>query len=142
MLLEQIKNAGILRNLTSFYNFIQNDVNFFLEELPINYLEYSILMYISQNDSTQYRIAEKYMVSFQRVSQIVSKLVKAGYVRKEEAICNGRVIKRLIMSKKGEIILDDINSKLVKNFKEKNIQTEELIILNESLKRMLQDIKK
>lgn len=142
MLSEQIKNAGILRNLTSLYNFIQNDVNFFLEELPINYLEYSILTYISQNESTQYKIAEKYMVSFQRVSQIVNKLVKSGYIRKEEAICNGRIIKRLIISEKGEIILDDINNKLVKNFEEKNIQSEELIILNESLKRILKAIKR
>lgn len=142
MLLNQIKNAGILRNLTSFYNFIQNDINFFLEELPINYLEYSILMYISQNESTQYKIAEKYMVSFQRISQIVNKLVKSGYIRKEEATCNGRIIKKLIISQKGEILLDNINNKLVKNFEEKNIQTEELVILNESLKRILGNIKK
>ncbi len=142
MLSDQIKNAGILRNLTSFYNFIQNDINFFLEELPINYLEYSILMYISQNESTQYKIAEKYFVSFQRVSQIVNKLVKSDYVRKEEAVCKGRIIKKLIISKKGEAILESVNNELVKNFERKKIKTAELTILNESLKRILEDIRK
>lgn len=141
MLANQIKNEGILRNLISLNNLVQSEIEFFLDKLPINYSEFSILMYISQNDITQYMISKKYHISVQRVNQIINKLERYGYIKKIDEIKNGRVGKRLVIDLKIEQQLDEINNGLIEIFKNKNIDYENLIIFNKTLKIFLNNLK-
>lgn len=141
MLANQIKNEGILRNLISLNNLVQNEIEFFLDKLPINYSEFSILMYISQNDITQYMISKKYHISVQRVNQIINKLEKYGYIKKVDEIKNGRIGKRLVIDLKIEKQLDEINNGLIEIFENKNIDYENLIIFNKTLKIFLNNLK-
>lgn len=141
MLANQIKNEGILRNLISLNNLVQSEIEFLLDKLPINYSEFSILMYISQSNITQYMISKKYHISVQRVNQIINKLEKYGYVKKIDEIKNGRIGKRLIIDLKIEKQLDEINNGLIEIFKNKNIDYENLIIFNNTLKIFLNNLR-
>lgn len=102
MLANQVKNAGILRSMISLNNLIQEEIKVVLSEFPINYLEYSILTYVSQNILTQYKIAKEYNMSVQRINQIISSLEKIEFVEKKEIKINGRIAKEIIITTKGE----------------------------------------
>lgn len=139
MLSSQIKEKEILANLIAVFNLFEQELRDLLKELELNCLEFSILVYISKNEVTQYRIAKKYKVSVQRVHQIVRTLLGKNYIKTTEEIKNGRIIKNLICTLKLEKI-EEINDKIIKKFKEKNIKSKNLKDFNQSLKFFIEHL--
>lgn len=137
----QIKNEGILRSLIILNNLVQKEIEFFLYKFAINYTEFSILSYISQNNPTQYRIAKEYDISIQRINQIVIKLQKYGYVKKIDIVKNGKVAQVLDTEQKMKSQIEEINNSLIKISQEK-IDSLNLIALNKSLKILINDLRK
>ena len=72
MIADHINNSGVLRSIISLNNLVQNETKIILGAFPINYLEYSILIYVSQNLVTQYKISKEYNMSVQRINQIIA----------------------------------------------------------------------
>ena len=139
MSLFQAKQEEILTNLIAVFNLFEKEVHNLLKELELNYLEFSILVYISKNEMTQYKIAKKYKISVQRVHQIIKKLVKKNYIETNESIKNGRTTKNLICTLKLEKI-DEINNKIINQFKEKSIKSKNLKDFNQSLKFFIEHL--
>lgn len=140
MLANQVKNAGILRSMISLNNLIQEEIKVVLSEFPINYLEYSILTYVSQNILTQYKIAKEYNMSVQRINQIISSLEKIEFVEKKEIKINGRIAKEIIITTKGEKKIKKINDKVIKMLEMKDIDANLLSSFDKSLKVFLENL--
>lgn len=140
MLANQVKNAGILRSMISLNKLIQEEIKIVLSEFPINYLEYSILTYASQNVVTQYKIAKEYNMSVQRINQIISTLEKIEFIIKKEVKINGRIAKEIIITTKGEKKIKKINEKVTKILETKDIDANLLNSFDKSLKVFLENL--
>lgn len=133
----QIKKEGILINLIGAFNSLEKELKGITLEYSLNYLEYSILLYIAEHCPTQYRISKEYFISIQRVNQIVKKLMEKNYVLFIEEQVDGRIRKKIMIELKTHKNLDSSNSKLVENLKKKSIEKNDLKMLNKYLKNLL-----
>lgn len=133
MIADHINNSGVLRSIISLNNLVQNETKIILGAFPINYLEYSILIYVSQNLVTQYKISKEYNMSVQRINQFMTNLEKNDFVLKKEIKTNGRVAKEIFITQKGKKIIKKINEEVNKRVERVEIKSE---MLN-SLKKML-----
>lgn len=140
MLENQIKNEGILKNLIVLNNLVQKEIEFFLYKFAINYTEYSILSYISQCTPTQYRISKEYVISIQRVNQIITKMKNYGYVKKIDSIKNGKIVEVLDLSPEMKNEIEEINNRLIE-IATKKVDSENLGELNESLKILIGNLR-
>ena len=142
MLANQIKNEGILKNFITLSNLIQKEINDVLKDSPINYLEYSILMYANQNAVTQYKISKEYDISPQRINQFVNNLEKNNFIEKEDDKVNGRAAKKILVTRAGKKILKEVNNQIIERTSEREILPETLESLNENLKTVIQGLLK
>lgn len=133
MIADHINNSGVLRSIISLNNLVQNETKEILGTFPINYLEYSILIYVSQNLVTQYKISKEYNMSVQRINQFMTNLEKNELVFKKEIKTNGRMAKEIFITQKGKKIIKKINDEVNKRVERLEIKAE---MLN-SLKKML-----
>lgn len=133
MIADHINNSGVVRSIISLNNLVQNETKEILGTFPINYLEYSILIYVSQNLVTQYKISKEYNMSVQRINQFMTNLEKNELVLKKEIKTNGRMAKEIIITQKGKKIIKKINDEVNKRVERLEIKAE---MLN-SLKKML-----
>lgn len=140
MLIEELRNQEILKNLISLTNLLQQEINIALENIPLNSLEICILAYISKNEVTQYKIAKEFNTSIQRVNQITTKLEKFGYITKEEAVQNGRIIKKLALNPPAKEMLDVMMNSFLGNLESKGMKIENVLTLNEIVKKLLVDM--
>lgn len=140
MLVEELRNQEILKNLISLSNLLQQEIDATLENIPLNSLEICILAYINKNEVTQYKIAKEFNSSIQRVNQITTKLEKFGYITKEEAVQNGRIIKKLELNPPAKEMLELTMSSFLGNLESKGIKVENILNLNESVKKLLADM--
>lgn len=137
MLANQIKNEGILKNFITLSNLIQKEINDILKDSPINYLEYSILMYANQNSVTQYKISKEYDISPQRINQFINNLEKNNFIDKEDDKVNGRAAKKIIVTRSGKKILKDVNNQIIERAERKEILPETLELFNDNLKLVI-----
>ncbi|MGL5657278.1 MAG: MarR family winged helix-turn-helix transcriptional regulator [Fusobacteriaceae bacterium] len=142
MLANQVKSEGILKNFITLNNLIQKEINDILKDSPINYLEYSILMYSSQNTVTQYRISKEYDISPQRINQFINNLEKHNFIDKEDDKVNGRAAKKILVTRAGKKILKEVNNEIVERIEEKQILPETLKALNANLKLVITGLSK
>lgn len=133
MIADHINNSGVVRSIISLNNLVQNETKEILGTFPINYLEYSILIYVSQNLVTQYKISKEYNMSVQRINQFMTNLEKNELVLKKEIKTNGRMAKEIFITQKGKKIIKKINDEVNKRVERLEIKAE---MLN-SLKKML-----
>ncbi|MGL5656742.1 MAG: hypothetical protein ACRCXY_07905 [Fusobacteriaceae bacterium] len=133
MIADHINNSGVVRSIISLNNLVQNETKEILGTFPINYLEYSILIYVSQNLVTQYKISKEYNMSVQRINQFMTNLEKNELVFKKEIKTNGRMAKEIFITQKGKKIIKKINDEVNKRVERLEIKAE---MLN-SLKKML-----
>ena len=140
MLEKQIKKEGILANFIGLFNLIESETYHILKELSLNQLEFSILVYILNNQVTQYQISKKYNISIQRAHQIVKKLWKKDYITFEEGIINGRVFKTLVIKPGVEIKVENVNNQIINILKGKKIKHSKLRDFNTLLKLFLSDL--
>ncbi|MGL5054437.1 MAG: hypothetical protein ACRC54_01965 [Fusobacteriaceae bacterium] len=136
----QIKNEGILRNLIILSNLLEEQVEIFLENLGINFIEFSILGYIAKGSPTQYELSKEYEISLQRMSQIITKLEKYKYISKNEQVRNGKLIKILKIEPAMEKQIDKINDHIIEisNLK---VNKENLEVFNKSLKILVKNLR-
>lgn len=132
MLALQIKEKEILLNFIAMFNLIEKELKELLGEMELNYLEFSVLVYISKNEASQYRIAKKYKISLQRTHQIVKKLLESGYIDAREEKKNGRITKKLFLTKNIEEI-GKVNDGIIKICKNKKISSKNLKDFNRLL---------
>lgn len=139
MLEKQIKEKGILANLITLINLIEEDISELLEDLNISYFEYSILNNILINpETTQYEISKKYNISIQRAHQIRKKFEKESYILMQEEIKNGRTIKKLLVNEEIKKKIEEINNKIINRAKTKKIKYKKLEQLNTLLKELIE----
>lgn len=142
MLANQVKNEGILKNFITLNNLIQKEINDILKESPINYLEYSILMYANQNTVTQYKISKEYDISPQRINQFINNLEKHNFIEKEDDKVNGRAAKKILVTRSGKKILREVNNEIIERIEDKKILPETLELLNVNLKLVIAGLSK
>lgn len=142
MLANQVKNAGILRSLISLNNLVEEEIKIILSDFPINHLEYSILMYISNEVLTQYKISKEYNISVQRINQLMNNLEKHELVTKREIKINGRLSKEMITTSKCKKVIKEINSEVIKKIETKGMESDLFNLLNQNLKNFLDDLRK
>lgn len=142
MLKNKMGNAGFLINLISLNNLLQKRIKLILREFAINYLDYSILVYSSQNLATQYKIAKIYNISVQRINQIMSNLEKGEYIIKKEMFANGRVVKEIIVTEKGKRVIKKVNSELIEKVQLNDISFDMVNSFEKVLKSLLDDLPK
>lgn len=139
MLEKQIKEKGILANLIALINLIKEDISGLLEELNLNYLEYSILNNILINPKTsQYAISRKYNISIQRAYQIIKKFKRESYILVQEEVKSGRTIKKLLVNDEVKKKIGEINNKIINRAKIKKIEHDKLEQLNILLKELIE----
>lgn len=139
MLEKQIKEKGILANLITLINLIEEDISELLEDLNISYFEYSILNNILINpETTQYEISKKYNISIQRAHQIRKKFEKESYILMQEEVKNGRTIKKLLVNEEIKKKIEEINNKIINRAKTKKIKYKKLEQLNTLLKELIE----
>lgn len=137
MLEEQVKKNGILGNLITLSNLVEKEINGLLGKLGLNYLEYSILVSVLNNETTQYRIAKKYNISIQRSHQIIKKLKKKTYIIAVEEKKGGRLLKNLFVAPEINKKIDDVNIKIKDKLENKKINYENLEEFNDILKTLI-----
>lgn len=140
MLANQVKNGGVLQKFISLNNFIQGEIKEILRNTELNYLEYSILIAISQGIATQYKISKEYNISIQNSHRIIKLLLKKEYITFEERLLNGRVSKFLTIKPEVEKIIENVNNKIADKLKTKKIKYSELIKFNDILKFFLYEL--
>lgn len=136
----QIKNEGILRNLIILSNLLEEQVEVFLNNLGINFIEFSILNYISNESTTQYELSKEYEISLQRISQIITKLEKYKYITKNEQIRNGKLIKILKIEPEMEKQIEKVNDYIIEisNLK---VNKDNLEVFSKTLKILVKNLK-
>lgn len=136
----QIKNEGILRNLIILSNLLEEQVENFLENLGINFIEFSILRNIAKENPTQYELSKEYEISLQRMSQIVTKLEKYKYISKNEQVRNGKLIKILKIEPEMEKQIEKINDYIIEisNLK---VNKDNLQVFSKSLKILVNNLR-
>lgn len=139
MIVSHINNPEVLRSIISLNNLVQNETKLILDIFPINYLEYSILVYVSQNLVTQYKISKEYNISNQRINQFVTNLEKNDLVLKKEIKVNGRVLKELIITQKGKKIIKKIDDEINKKIESAEIKSEVLSFLKKIILLLKED---
>lgn len=137
MLEKQIKKSGIFTNLISLSNLLDTEIKKLSKELSISYFELSVLVYISQQETTQYKISKKYSTSIQRSHQITKKLIGKGYVTTSKDFNNGRILKKLFINSEVEKILNQVNNRIVGKLKAQKITYGNLSKLDEILEVIL-----
>lgn len=137
MLEEQVKKNGILGNLITLSNLVEKEINGLLGKLGLNYLEYSILVSVLNNETTQYRIAKKYNISIQRSHQIIKKLKKKTYIIAVEEKKGGRLLKNLFVAPEINKKIDDVNIKIKDKLENKKINHKNLEEFNDILKILI-----
>lgn len=138
MLEKQIKKSSVFTNLISLSNLLETEIRKLSKELSISHFELSVLVYISQQETTQYKVAKKYSTSIQRIHQITKKFVEKGYITTLEEFEKGRVLKKLFIDSEIENKLEQINSRIIKRLKTKNITYGNLSKLEDILEVILE----
>lgn len=137
MLEKQIKKNGVFSNLISLSNLLETEIGKLSKELYINHLELSILVSISQQETTQYKLSKKYSTSIQRMHQITKKFIRNGYITTSEEFERGRISKKLSINFEVEKKLSQVNSKIIKELKSKKITGKNLRKLEDTLEIIL-----
>lgn len=137
MLEKQMKKSGIFTNLISLSNLLETEIRKLSKELSISHFELSILVYISQQETTQYRISKKYNTSIQRIHQITKKFVEKGYVTTLEEFYKGRILKKLFINSEIEKTLNQVNYRIIKKLKTQKITYGNLSKLDDILEVIL-----
>ncbi|MGL5055643.1 MAG: hypothetical protein ACRC54_08220 [Fusobacteriaceae bacterium] len=139
MLEKQIKEKGILANLITLINLIEEDISELLEGLNISYLEYSVLNNILITPkTTQYEISKRYNISIQRAHQIIKKFEREAYIVMQEEVKSGRTIKKLLVNEEVRKKIEEINNKIINRAKTKKIKPKKLELLNTLLKELIE----
>lgn len=137
MLKLQIEEKEILINLIAMFNLLEKELCDLVEKLGLNYLEFSILVYISNNDVTQYKISKKFKISIQRAYQIVKKLLKKDYIEAKIEQTNGRASKSLFTNLKSEKKIEEVNNEIISRFIKKKIDPQNLEDFNSLIKKFI-----
>lgn len=140
MLEKNIKKCEIFSNLISLSNLLETEIRGLSKELSISHFEVSMLMHISKEKTTQYRIAKKYSTSIQRVHQITKKFKKRGYVTISEELDKGRLLKKMSISTDIERSLNQINNVIGEKLGAKKITSRNLTALDSILKIVLEKL--
>lgn len=135
-----LKERGLFSNLISLSNLLESEIRKLAKELVVSHFELSILIYISQQETTQYKISKKYNTSTQRSHQIIKKFLEIGYITALDELENGRFLKKLYISPKIEQQLSDVSLKIIKILKEKNITYENLNRIDEEIGIVLEKL--
>ncbi|MGL5054752.1 MAG: hypothetical protein ACRC54_03605 [Fusobacteriaceae bacterium] len=137
MLEKQVKKNGVFTNLISLSNLLETEIRKLSKELHVNHLELSILVNISQKETTQYKLSKKYSTSIQRMHQITKKFIRNGYITTSEEFEKGRTLKKLLINSEMEKKLSQVNSRIIKKLKSKKITYENLSELEDALEIIL-----
>lgn len=137
MLKLQIEEKEILANLIAVFNLVEKELYDLVDELGLNYLEFSILVYISNNDATQYKISKRFRISIQRAYQIVKKLLKKDYIEAKIEKTNGRASKSLFTNLKSEKKIEEVNNEIINKFTPKKIDSQNLEDFNSLIKKFI-----
>ncbi|MGL5657348.1 MAG: MarR family transcriptional regulator [Fusobacteriaceae bacterium] len=137
MLKLQIEEKEILINLIAMFNLLEKELCDLVEKLGLNYLEFSILVYISNNDVTQYKISKKFKISIQRAYQIVKKLLTKDYIEAKIEQTNGRASKSLFTNLKSEKKIEEVNNEIISRFIKKKIDPQNLEDFNSLIKKFI-----
>lgn len=137
MLKLQIEEKEILINLIAMFNLLEKELCDLVEKLGLNYLEFSILVYISNNDVTQYKISKKFKISIQRAYQIVKKLLTKDYIEAKIEQTNGRASKSLFTNLKSEKKIEEVNNEIISRFIKKKIDAQNLEDFNSLIKKFI-----